>query len=99
MRRGYVYVLYNPMMEGLVKIGFTAASSEARAGEIFRGNGMPTRFLVVHEIRVNNREAVERRVHKRLAAQRGNPKREFFRVPLKEPWLPSRGAEKRQGGE
>jgi len=83
MLSGYVYVLINSTMEGIVKIGSTTDSSEARAAAISRATGVPTAFLVVYEEYVSNCKDVERRVHQRLAAIRVNRRREFFRTPVK----------------
>jgi hypothetical protein len=80
---GYVYVLLNTAMDGIVKIGSTTDSSEARAADISRATGVPTAFLVVYEEFVPDCKEAERRVHARLAQARVNPRREFFRVPPK----------------
>jgi hypothetical protein len=84
MSWGYVYVLYNPTMEGIVKIGRTRKSSEERAADISRATGVAMSFLVVYDERVCDCAAVEKRLHERFSHTRVNPKREFFRVPLKE---------------
>jgi hypothetical protein len=84
MKAGYVYILYNPSIEGVVKIGSTSGSSEARAAQISGATGIPTAFLVVHEEYVRDCKVVEQRLHTRFGAVRVNPRREFFRVPLKE---------------
>lgn len=84
MSLGYVYVLYNPSMEGVVKIGRTQASSEERAAEISRATGVPMSFIVVHDELVCDCVAVEKRLHDRFAYARLNPRREFFRIPLKD---------------
>ncbi len=83
MSVGYVYVLYNPAMVGMVKIGRTKDSSEARAAKLSQGSGVPTAFLVVHDERVLDCEEVERRLHARFAGVRVVPRREFFRVSVK----------------
>lgn len=84
MKAGYVYILYNPLMEGLVKIGSTSGSSDARAAQISGATGIPSAFLVVHEEYVCDCKLVEQRLHSRFSAVRVNPRREFFRVPLKQ---------------
>lgn len=84
MKKGYVYILINPSLDGLVKIGKTSRSSESRAAEISRGSGVPTAYNVVCEEFVSDCDTVERRLHQMFSACRINPNREFFRVPLKE---------------
>jgi hypothetical protein len=84
MKKGYVYILINPSLEGLVKIGKTTRSSESRASEISRGSGVPTAYNVACEELVCDCEAVEKRLHQMFRTHRVNPNREFFRVPLKE---------------
>ena len=83
MPMGYVYVLINSAMEGIVKIGSTTDSSESRAAAISRATGVPTAFLVVYEEHVSDCKAAEKRVHEKLEYSRVNRKREFFRVPVK----------------
>lgn len=45
---GYLYLLVNPSMEGLVKIGKTQRDPKARAKEL--GSGIPTPFLLVFDL-------------------------------------------------
>ena len=78
---GYVYILINPGMPGLVKIGQTQGDPKDRAKEVSRGTGVPHAFAVVHFEHVPDRVATERRVHRRLAGLRGNRRREFFEMP------------------
>lgn len=83
-QKGYVYILINPVMDGIVKIGKTTRSSESRAAEISKGTGVPTAYNVVYEELVSDCRAVEKRLHQIFANYRINPNREFFRIPLKE---------------
>jgi hypothetical protein len=78
---GVVYVLTNASMPGLVKIGFTMLTAEARARELSSHTGVPTPFKVAWATeRIPNPQAVERRVHDRLVSLRTNSGREFFRI-------------------
>lgn len=45
MSKGYVYVLSNPCMPGIVKIGKTTRSVEDRANELYQ-TGVPEPFKV-----------------------------------------------------
>jgi hypothetical protein len=40
--RGYIYVLTNPNMPGLVKIGYTQRLPRERANELSRATGVPS---------------------------------------------------------
>lgn len=83
MREGFVYILMNPSMPGLVKIGLTQDTAEARAASLSSASGVPTRFTVVYDELVSDCCQVEARMHDRFHDYRVNERREFFRVPLK----------------
>lgn len=75
-----VYVLTNPAMPGLVKIGITALSdTETRIAQLY-STGVPVPFEIAGAAKVDNGEQVERALHLAFAPQRINPKREFFRI-------------------
>ena len=78
MDNGYVYILSNPAMPGLLKIGRTVRSSEERARELSRSTSMPARFAVEYEVWSPQSSELERAVHARLAPLRHNTNREFF---------------------
>lgn len=75
-----VYVLTNPAMPGLVKIGCTEqAEAQTRIAQLYT-TGVPVPFDVVFAARVDNAEKVEDALHTAFAPSRINPKREFFRI-------------------
>ena len=76
---GYVYVLVNPSMPGLVKIGKTSKHPTERAREL-QQTGTPTPFLVVYHVYVNDMDYVEKEMHSRLNHSRQSTNREFFKV-------------------
>lgn len=77
---GIVYVLTNPAMEGLVKIGKTARSAlENRMGELY-STGVPVPFNCEIAVEVDDETSVESALHKAFAKFRVNPRREFFEV-------------------
>lgn len=82
-RPGRVYVLFNPRMPGLVKIGKTTRTAEERASSL-RTTGVPAHFLVLYDIYVADMDAVERAVHEALASYRVERDREFFSCSPKE---------------
>ena len=77
---GWVYLLTNGSMPGLVKIGMTTRSVDQRVKELSASTSLPTPFKVVHCWPVHDPAAVEAVLHKRLDVYRINHRREFFRV-------------------
>ncbi|KGT88712.1 GIY-YIG nuclease family protein [Enterobacter cancerogenus] len=78
---GYVYILVNPSMPGLIKIGRTLRDSRMRAREL-SSTGVPTPFQVAFELFAEQHEELEAMIHLELADYRVNAAREFFRFPL-----------------
>ena len=80
---GYLYVLSNPAMPGILKIGVTERSGAHRARELYSGaTGVPSPFRLEFEVTVRNALLRERHVHDALEIYRFNSSREFFRVDL-----------------
>ncbi len=78
---GYVYVLGNPSMRGLVKVGYTSGSPEGRAAELSAVTGVPKPFEVKFALPIiGDPRIVEQSTHAILAAYRGG--KEFFRIEL-----------------
>ena len=84
MAAGYVYVLANSSMPGLVKVGKTTRLPSERAEELSGVTGVATPFIVVYEERFEDCDAVEAHVHTILAAKglRISENREFFRAAV-----------------
>ena len=83
MSFGYVYVMSNPSMPQLYKIGFTSRAPEERIQEANQPNTwIPTPFVYEFFKFVANPQQKETTIHKLLAKDRVNPNREFFRVDL-----------------
>ena len=77
---GIVYVLTNPAMEGLVKIGKTSRSAlENRMGALY-STGVPFPFNCEIAVEVDDDTTVESALHKAFDKYRVNPRREFFEV-------------------
>lgn len=83
MARGFVYVLSNRSMPGMVKIGKTTRDPRTRAGELF-ASGVPTPFIIEATIETPDVAETELTVHRLLGANRVNRKREFFHVSVSE---------------
>jgi hypothetical protein len=80
MSLSVVYVLSNPAMPGLVKIGNTQNDDAAVRMQQLYTTGVPFPFDVEFVCRVPNPDEVERALHTAFAPQRINPKREFFKI-------------------
>jgi hypothetical protein len=78
MSRGYVYILTNEAMPGLVKIGKTSRDVVGRANELYQ-TGVPLPFRVAHWCKTPDCDELETWVHDSLSQERVSPSREFFR--------------------
>jgi hypothetical protein len=75
-----VYVLTNPAMSGLVKIGKTTQLEvEERMKQLY-GTGVPVPFDCAFACNVKDASEVEKALHLAFGMTRINPNREFFRV-------------------
>lgn len=77
--KGFVYILSNPCMPGIVKVGRTTRTVEGRALELYQ-TGVPTPFVVERQVFTPECEALELAMHTDLASCRVNGSREFFRA-------------------
>jgi hypothetical protein len=78
-----VYLLSNPAMRDLIKIGKTDKDGMASRMKALYTTGVPVPFDCVYACIVEDNEAVERTLHERFANRRLNPRREFFAVSAK----------------
>lgn len=74
-----VYLLTNPTMPDLVKIGRTT-DLEARLRQLSTHSGVPVPFECYYACEVSNSVKVEKALHDAFGDHRVNPKREFFRL-------------------
>lgn len=84
MEYGIVYLLTNPVMPGLVKIGMTErAEMDARLRELYT-TGVPVPFDCQYACKVKKSDCtkIERALHTAFAPQRVNANREFFRIQV-----------------
>lgn len=77
---GILYVLTNPFMPDLVKIGCTNGNVEDRIISLSSATGVPVAFQCHFAARVSNMAAKERTLHQLFADVRVNQRREFFKV-------------------
>lgn len=78
--KGFVYVLDNPSLEGMVKIGATTKSPSKRCFELSSSTSIPTPFNIVYSQPSINPFKLECIVHSILDKYRVNKNREFFNV-------------------
>ena len=75
---GWVYIMRNVAMPGMVKIGKTTLSPEERARQLSIGTGIPSPFFVVGAFATRWPAEAEREVHRQLSYRRVSQNREFF---------------------
>ena len=76
---GTVYVLTNPAMPNMVKIGKTTRDVELRLADLY-STGVPLPFECEYEAKVNNVDKTEKAFHTAFEPSRVNPRREFFNI-------------------
>ena len=76
---GVVYVLTNPAMPGLVKIGKTGRGVETRLNDLYT-TGVPLPFECSYAAQVADMDKVELAFHRAFGPYRINPRREFFEI-------------------
>lgn len=86
MSNGFLYVLMNPSMPGLVKVGKTTRDPATRVYELSAATGVPTSFVLLYSQPVADCHAAEAWVHAELERRghRPNASREFFTAPAHE---------------
>ena len=86
---GYLYILSNTHMPGLLKIGLTSRSVAERVAELNSATGVPSAFTVEAYFESSDPNTDETAIHKLLETDRA-PNREFFRINLAEALAASR---------
>lgn len=79
---GIVYILSNPEMPHIVKIGKTQAGRVRRRAEELFTTGVPVPFNVEYAAYVADAHAAEKAVHNSLKLYRTHAQREHFRVSV-----------------
>lgn len=74
-----IYILTNPVIPDLIKIGRTI-NLEERVRSLSSHSGVPVPFEVYYACVVSNSIKVEKHLHDGFGDHRVNPKREFFRI-------------------
>ncbi len=80
LEQGWIYVLVNSSIPGLVKVGRTTRSAHERAAELSAATGVATPFVLAFEQAFADCETAERDIHAELDRRglRVAPNREFF---------------------
>ncbi len=77
---GIVYLLTNPAMPRLIKIGSTTREhTKIRMDELY-STGVPVPFVCAYAAKVKNPAKVEDALHIAFSPNRINPRREFFEI-------------------
>ena len=82
---GIVYILTNPSMPDLIKIGRTDGALDERVRNLSSATGVPLPFEVFYAAQVEDSVGWERAIHEAFDDRRLNPKREFFRLSPDKP--------------
>lgn len=80
---GYIYLLINASMNGIVKIGRTTRNPQDRVDELSSATGVPTPFILIYKEKFNDCIKAERIIHEILEKDkyRISKSREFFNIP------------------
>jgi hypothetical protein len=81
--KGFIYIALNPLISGMVKIGFSSRDPNYRLSEL-NGTNSPADFQLAYFALVEDAEKVERLVHGQLKDCRYRSNREFFSVGVHE---------------
>lgn len=80
----YVYVLSNPAMPDLAKVGRTTNDPRQRVANLSAATGVPLPFELELVIEVADATVYESALHNLLEGSRVNPKREFFEIDVED---------------
>tara|TARA_B100000242_G_scaffold293732_1_gene272807 strand:- start:3173 stop:3784 length:612 start_codon:yes stop_codon:yes gene_type:complete len=83
MSEGIVYVLTNPAMPGMVKIGKTTRDVSLRLAGLY-STGVPLPFECEYAALVSDVDKTEKAFHNAFEQSRVNPRREFFNINPKQ---------------
>ena len=81
MAQGWVYIITNQALAGLVKVGFTTNHPHERAREL-RNTGVPHPYAVEYAVLVDNPRRLEKKVHRHLSGEKLKADKEWFRCSV-----------------
>jgi hypothetical protein len=76
--KGWIYIASNPSFSELLKIGYSDRDPSQRMEELY-STGVPTPFVPLYIVLVDNAYEVEQKIHAELEFCRDSKSREFFR--------------------
>lgn len=81
---GWIYLLTNPSMDGMIKIGKTNRDPSDRVKELSSATGVPTPFVLIYKEHFADCDVAEKHVHTLLEINnfRLSSNREFFVAPI-----------------
>ncbi|HCE68279.1 MAG: hypothetical protein A2X82_03585 [Geobacteraceae bacterium GWC2_55_20] len=81
---GWIYLLTNPSMDGMIKIGKTNRDPSDRVKELSSATGVPTPFILIYKEHFADCDVAEKHVHTLLEINnfRLSSNREFFVAPI-----------------
>ena len=80
--KGYVYILSNPAIPGLLKVGQTTADPRQRASQLFT-TGVPEEFVIEFILFSEEPNIAEKEFHKEYENKK-SPRREFFKMSIED---------------
>lgn len=81
MSKGWVYVISNKAMPGLVKVGFSSKDPEDRAKELYH-TGSPHPYVVEYEMLIEGAYRIEQQTHRLLSSKHED--KEWFQCSAEE---------------
>jgi hypothetical protein len=73
MSAGFVYVLLNSSMPGVIKVGKTTRTPSERVEELSGVTGVPTPFIVAYEEHFTDCDAAQQFLHTKLTERMSHP--------------------------
>ena len=80
-KKGYIYILSNPSMDGVLKVGMSKRGAIIRSNELY-ATGVPTPFVIEFDMLVDDCRGIEVYMHSYLSDFRVNNSREFFKIDV-----------------
>jgi len=78
----WLYIMSNPAMPGMFKIGYSKHSPEIRKTQLSKSTSVPLPFEIEYAYHCFNAERLEQELHKYFASSRVSYDREFFQENL-----------------
>ena len=80
---GFIYIMSNPIHEGLLKIGQTGQDPDIRRNDL-NSTGVPEDFVLEYRVLSSDYLRLEKEIHRKLKDLRHRQDREFFKITVPE---------------